>query len=48
MWEPFSESMLPNNAIEDANPYAIPLRLRGRVRVGALSARKGKAEPDVS
>jgi hypothetical protein len=29
MWEPFSESNLQNNAIEAANPYAIPLPARG-------------------
>src|SRR5439155_3640512 len=32
LWESSSESMLQNNAIEAANPYAIPLPLRGRVR----------------
>jgi hypothetical protein len=32
MWEPFSESNLQNNAIEAANPYAIPLPQGGGER----------------
>ena len=34
--EPTSESVLSSNAIASENPYAIPLRLRGRVGVGVL------------
>src|ERR1700675_1986222 len=30
LWEPFSESILQNYAIEAVNPYAIPLPRRGR------------------
>ena len=30
LWESFSESILQNNAIGAANPYAIPLPFRGR------------------
>jgi hypothetical protein len=33
--ESLSESFLPSNAIDPANPYAIPLPLKGRVKKGA-------------
>jgi hypothetical protein len=42
--ESSSESVLPSNAIDVANPYAIPLRLRGRAGVGAIEASTAKLE----